>query len=55
MVYTLGHYNLECYNKDLMKIYHYVEKLFKSWKGSLRKLTLIGKCTVIVSLALTKL
>ena len=36
-----------------MKVYHDVEKLFESWKR--RKLSIFGKCTIINTLALSKL
>lgn len=49
----VGHDKIECYNKNWMKIYHDIDTLFESWKR--RKLTLFGKCTVINSLALSKL
>ena len=47
-----GHDKLECYNKNWMKVYHDVEKLFESWK---RKLSIFGKCTIINTHALSKL
>ena len=28
----IGHDKEECYNKNWMKIYHDMEKLFESWK-----------------------
>ena len=49
----IGHDKEECYNKNWMKIYHDMEKLFESWKK--RKLTLFGKTCVINTLAISKL
>ena len=49
----IGHDKAECYNKNWMKTYHEMEKLFESWKR--RKLSIFGKCTIINRLALSKL
>ena len=49
----IGHDKVECYNKNWMKVYHDVEKLFESWKR--RKLTLFGESCIINTLALSKL
>lgn len=49
----IGHDKVECYNKNWMKIYHDVEKLFESWK--IIKLTLFGKSCIANTLALSKL
>ena len=49
----IGHDKEECYNKNWMKIYHDIEKLFESWKR--RKLTLFGKSCIIKTLAISKL
>ena len=49
----IGHDKVECYNKNWMKVYHDVEKLFESWKR--RKLTLFVKSCIINTLALSKL
>lgn len=40
-------------NKNWMKIFHEMETLFESWKK--RKLTIFGKCTIINTLAISKL
>ena len=37
----IGHDKEECYNKNWMKVYGNIEKLFESWKK--RKLTIFGK------------
>lgn len=49
----IGHDKIECYNKNWMKIFHEMETLFESWKK--RKLTIFGKCTIINTLAISKL
>ena len=49
----IGHDKLDCYNKNWMKVYHDVEKLFESWKR--RKLSIFGKCKIINTLALSEL
>lgn len=49
----IGHNKEECYNKNWMKIYHDMEKLFESWKR--RKLTVFGKTCIIKTLATSKL
>lgn len=49
----IGHDKEECYNKNWMKIYHDMEKLFESWKR--RKLTVFGKSCMIKTLATSKL
>lgn len=49
----IGHDKEECYNKNWMKIYHDIEKLFESWKR--RKLTVFGKSCIIKTLATSKL
>ena len=49
----IGHDKEECYNKNWMKVYDNMEKLFESWKR--RKLTIFGKCCVVNTLALSKL
>ena len=43
----IGHDKAECYNKNWMKTYHEMEKLFESWKR--RKLSNFWKCTIINS------
>ena len=48
----IGHDKEECYNRNWMKIYHDMEKLFESWKK--RKLTIIGKCCIVNSIAMSK-
>ena len=49
----IGHDKIECYNNNWMKTYHEMEKFFESWKR--RKLSIFGKCTIINTLALSKL
>ena len=49
----IGHDRVECYNKNWMKTYREMEKLSESWKR--RKLSIFGKCTIISTLALSKL
>ena len=49
----IGHDKNECYNKNWMKVYDNMEKLFESWKK--RKLTIFGKCCVVNTLAISKL
>lgn len=49
----IGHDKEECYNKNWMKIYHDIEKLFESWKR--RKLTVFGKSCIIKPLSTSKL
>ena len=49
----IGHNKEECYIKNWMDVYHGIEKLFESWKK--RKLTILGKCCIVNSLALSKL
>ena len=49
----IGHDQEECYNRNWMKIYHDLEKLFESWKK--RKLIIIGKCCIVNSIAMSKL
>ena len=49
----IGHDKEECYDRNWMKIYHDMEKLFESWKK--RKLTIIGKCCIVNSMAMSKL
>ena len=48
----IGHDKEECYNRNWMKIYHDMEKLFESWKK--RKLTIIGKCCIVNTIAMSK-
>ena len=48
----IGHDKEECYNKNWMKVYGNIEKLFESWKK--RKLTIFGKCCVVNTLAISK-
>ena len=47
----IGHGKEECYNKNWMKVYGNIEKLFESWKKK-RKLTVFGKCCVVNNLAI---
>ena len=49
----IGHDKEECYNRNWMKVYHDMEKLFESWKR--RKLTILGKCCIVNTLVLSKL
>ena len=49
----IGHYKEGCYNRNWMKIYHNMEKLFESWKK--RKLAIIGKCCIVNTIAMSKL
>ena len=52
MLRYLYHDKVECYNKNWMKVYDNMEKLFESWKK--RKLTIFGKCCVVNTLAISK-
>ena len=49
----IGHNKEEFYIRNWMDNYHDIEKLFESWKK--RKLTILGKCCIVNSLALSKL
>ena len=48
----LGHDTIDCYDKNWMKTYHDIEKMFESWRK--RRLTLFGKTCIINSLAISK-
>ena len=48
-----GYNKAECYERNWTNTVKHMEKLFESWKN--RKLTIFGKCEIIITLAVLKL